>query len=241
MTPGGCEEVMLPHTVPANMEAAEGVDHPDHHVQNRASIGGNAGKMNSMRFGTVSDYDSEAEQLNHFFAMVAKGLRDVVKDLPAFLVATRPDTLAYRRAAHNTNLFEDELHENPAHCRPAQVEAKAREAAVHELRRKAESAIKALPEIREKVVGDPVAIYRAACAGRARQLFVAEGAHMTAKGARIMGIHEVAGTRPVEGVHDDDDILNAAAAETLRTGGTVFVLPGDALPMGGSIAAVLRY
>ena len=241
MTPGGCEEVVLPHTVPASLEAADGVDHPDHNLQNRATIGANAGKMNSMRFGTVSDYDSEAEHLNHFFSMVAKGLRDVVKDLPTFLVGTRPDTLAYRRAAHNANLLEDELHENPAHSNPAQVEAKAREAAAHELQRTAETMIKALPEIREKIVSDPVAVYRAASEGRARQLFVAEAARMTAKGAHVAGIHHVVGTQSVAGVHGDDDILNAAAAETLRTGGTVFVLPGEALPVGGSIAAVLRY
>jgi hypothetical protein len=237
----------LPHTVPASLEAAEGADHADHNLQNRASIGSNAGKMNSMRFGTISDYDSEAEHLNHFFGMVAKGLRDVVKDLPTFLVGTRPDTLAYRRAAHKANLLDDELHENPAHCTSSQVEAKARAAVAHELHRKAEHAIKPLAEIRERIVGDPAAIYRAACEGRAFQLFVAEDARVTAKAAGIAGTSRRAETKPaaepipVAAVHAGDDILNAAAAETLRTGGTVFVLPGESLPAGGSIAAVLRY
>ena len=241
ITPGGCEEVALPSTVPASIEAAEGVDHPDHNLQNRSTVGANAGKMNSMRFGTVSDYDSEGEHLNHFFSMVAKGLRDVVKDLPTFLVGNRPDTFAYRRAAHKANLLEDELHENPAHCSPAQVEAKTREAVASELQRQAEHAIKPLAEIRERIVGDAAAIYGAASEGRAHQLFVAGAARMTAKAAHVTGTHHVVGAQPVAGVHADDDVLNAAAVETLRTGGTVFVLPGEALPGGSSIAAVLRY
>ena len=234
MTASGCEEVALPSTVPANIEAAEGVDHPDHNIQNRSTIGSNAGgsnsgKMNSMRFGTISDYDSEAEHLYHFFVLVAKGLRDVVRDLPTFLIGTRPDLLAYRKAAHNAALLDDEWHENPAHCTPAQVETKARHAASQELLRRAERAAQALPEIRNKLTNDPAGTYAAAVEGRVHQLFVADHAAVAAATAHI------------EGLHADDDILNAAAVETLRTGGTVFVVPGETLAAGGPIAAVLRY
>ena len=229
MTASGCEEVALPSTVPANIEAAEGVDHPDHNLQNRSTVGANAGKMNSMRFGTVSDYDSEAEHLYHFFVLVAKGLRDVVRDLPTFLIGTRPDLLAYRKAAHAATLFEDEWHENPAHCTPAQVETKARHAAAQELLRRAERAAQALPEIRNKLTNDPAGTYAAALEGRVHQLFVADHAAIAAATAHI------------EGLHANDDLLNAAAVETVRTGGTVFVVPGETLTTGGSIAAVLRY
>jgi Bacterial archaeo-eukaryotic release factor family 3 len=229
LTPHGCEEVALPSTVPASIEAAEGVDHPDHHLQNRSTIGSNAGKMNSMRFGTVSDYDSEAEHLHHFFGMVSKGLRDVVRDLPVFLVGTRPDLLAFRKASHGGMLFEDEWHENPAHCSPAQVEAKARAAAAGELYRQAETAARQLPEIRQKIENDPAAIYRAAAEGRVHNLYVADSEGMAASTAHI------------DGLHANDDVHNAAAVETLRTGGTVFSLSGAGLPGGGVIAAVLRY
>ena len=229
VTPSDCEEVVLPHTVPANMEAAEGGDQSEHNLQNRASIGSNAGKMNSMRFGTVSDYDAEGTHLHHFFNLVAKGLRDVVKDSPIFLIGTRPDTLAYRRAAHGENLFESEWHENPAHCSPAQVETEARAAAAKECYGRAERAIQPLPEIREKITGQPAAIFRAASEGRVHELFVAEGARSEASAAGVADLHP------------GDDVFNAAAVQTLRTGGTVFVLPGDTLPTGGPISAVLRY
>jgi hypothetical protein len=229
VTPSECEEVALPHTVPGSLEAADGVDHPDHNLQNRSTIGANSGKMNSMRFGTVSDYDSEAEHLYHFFALVAKGLRDVVKDASIFLIGTRPDTRAFRRAAHAANLLEAEWHENPAHCSPSEVELHARAAAAKESFRRAERAIQPLPEIREKITGEPAAIFRAASDGRVHQLFVAEGARMTASAA---GVSEL---------HPGDDVFNAAAVLTLRTGGAVFVLPGDTLPTGGPITATLRY
>lgn len=229
VTSRGCEEVALPSNVPANIDEAEGMDHPDHNLQNRSTIGGNAGKMNSMRFGTVSDYDSEAEHLHHFFVLVAKGLRDVVRDLPIFLVGTRPDALAYRKAARGANLFESEFHENPAHCSPAAVESKARAAAAEEFHNRAERAAQSLPEIRHKIVDDAAAVYEAAVEGRVHHLFLPEHAAMAAAVAHVANLH------------GNDDLHNAAAIETLRTGGTVFTLPGSTLPSSGSIAAVLRY
>jgi len=224
VTPEDCEEVALPHTVPANIEAAAG-DHSRHNLQNRSTVGANAGKMNSMRFGTVSDYDSEAEYLAHFFGMVAKGLYDVVRDAPVFLIGTRPDTLAYRKVAHGANVFEAEWQENPAVCTTAQVDVEARAAAANETYRKSEVAVHALPEMRNKIVNDPVATQRAAAEGRVRDLFIAEKARLTE-----------GDSRPTR-----DEALNAAVVQAFRTGAAVHILNGETLPGGGTVAAVLRY
>jgi hypothetical protein len=229
VTPADCEEVALPHTVPSNLELAEGVDQSDHNLQNRSSIGANAGNMTSLRFGTVSDYDSEALHLHYFFGLVGKGLRDVVKDAPLFLVGTRPDVWAFRRAAHGANFLEGEWHENPAHCSAAQVETEARAAAAGESYRKAERAMLPLSEIKEKILGDAAGIFKAASEGRVHQLFVAEKARMAAAAAHVAQLHA------------NEDVFNATAVQTLRTGGTVYVLPGEVLPNGEAIAAVLRY
>jgi len=228
ITPAGCEEVALPHTVPASIQA-ENIDQSTHNLQNRSTVAAGGGSVRSMRFGTVSDYDSEAEHLHHFFGTVAKGLHDVVKDSPIFLIGTQPDTLAFRRAAHGANFLEAEWHDSPAYCSAAHVEAEARAAAAAESYRKAERAILPLPEIREKIEGNPAAVYKAATEGRVHQLFVAENARMTASEAHASNLQA------------NEDILNAAAVEALRTGGTVYVLPGAALPSGQAIAAVLRY
>jgi hypothetical protein len=242
VTPTDCEEVVPPHSVPSSLETAGAIDHPDHNIQNRSSVGKKVaagGKVNSMRFGTVSEYDSEAEYLHHFFGLVAKGLKDVVQDAPLFLIGTRPDTLEYRRASHGTELFEAEWHGNPAHCTVAEVETQARLAAAKEVYRVAETALKHLPEVREKIMGDPFGIFHAASEGRVHQLFVAQGAHFEASPSQPGHEGASAAPRPAE------DLVNASAVETLRTGGTVFVLPGDTIlaevSTGGAIAAVLRY
>jgi hypothetical protein len=235
VTPASCEEVALPHSVPASLEAARS-SHPDHSVMNRSTVGaagtGHAkGKMSSMSFGTVSEYDSEAEYLHHFFGAVAKGLRDVAQAAPVFLIGTRPDILEYRRAAHGANLFESEWHRNPAHCTVAEVEKEARLAAPQEVQRNAEAALRQLPEIRDKIMGSSEAILKAASEGRIRELFVAE---------------EAAGKSGAPAHQPGENPFNASAVETLRTGGKVFVLPGETLaldgaPDGCSIAATLRY
>jgi hypothetical protein len=229
ITPFGCEEVVLPHSVPASLEAAGAFDRPDHDLENRSSVGPGTGAMRAMRFGTLSDHDSEAEYLHHFFSRVAKGLRDVIQDAPVFLAGTRPDTLAYRRAARGVAILNAEWHCNPEHCTTSEVEAQARLAAAQEFHRKAETAIQPLPEIPEKIAGAPASIFRAASEGRVHQLFLAEAARMHASAARVADLYP------------DEDVFNAAAVETLRTGGTVYVLPGQTLPTGGAMTAVLRY
>lgn len=229
VTPSGCEEVVLPHSVPASLAADGAFDKPDHDLENRSSVGPGTGNMHAMRFGTQSDHDSEGEYVHHFFGRVAKGLRDVVQDAPVFLIGTRPDNLAYRRAARGAAMLDAEWHCNPEHCSVSEVEAQARLAAAKEFYRKAEAAIVPLPEIAQKIAGEPAAIFTAASEGRVHQLFLAEAARMQASAAHVADLFA------------DEDVFNAAAVETLRTGGTVYVLPGDTLPTGGAMTAVLRY
>ncbi len=244
VTPLDCEEVVLPHSVPSSLEVSGAVDHPDHNIQNRSTVGspgmkrGN-GKVNSMRFGTVSEYDSEAEYLHHFFSQVAKGLRDVVQEFPVFLIGTHPDILEYRKAAHGVDLFSSEWHANPAHCTVAEVEAEARLAALKEVYAKAEAAIRQLPELRERLETDPALVAKAASEGRVHQLFIAEEAPITQpKDEEISGA-------PVRQPGQRENILNAAAVEALRTGATIMVTPGTTLPAGApagtTIAAILRF
>ena len=67
VTPFDCEEVVLPHSVPASLEAAGGFDRPDHDLESRSNVGPGTGQMHAMRFGTLSDHDAEAEYVYHFF------------------------------------------------------------------------------------------------------------------------------------------------------------------------------
>jgi hypothetical protein len=80
-------------------------------------------------------------------------------------------------------------------------------------------------------MGEPERILKAAAQGRMRCLFVAQGARAPSSPAQA----------DADGLYPGEDLLNAAAVETLRTGGEVFAIPGDRLPREVPIAAVLRY
>lgn len=92
------------------------------------------------------------------------------------------------------------------------------------------------PAVIDKTVqtADPAAILPAAHDGRIDTLFLAEGADLWGRyddAAHAAAIHE-------ERKDADEELLDAAAVETLRRKGDVLVMPRDALP-GGSIAAAL--
>jgi hypothetical protein len=112
-----------------------------------------------------------------------------------------------------------------------EVQARACDAALDEYHRAGQQALASLDEVREKILGEPERALAAAAEGRVRHLFVAQGVRAPAS--------------PDQGgaqwLYPGEDLLNAAAVETLRTGGEVFTIPGEKLPGAVSIAAVLRY
>jgi hypothetical protein len=74
---------------------------------------------------------------------------------------------------------------------------------------------------RGRTLADVPAILRATSEGRVHQLCVRAGSE----------IPDPSG----------EDLVNAAVAETLRTGGEVFMLPQDKMPAADPMAAILRY
>lgn len=228
---GKCEERKLPPGVPANLEAAGGYYPPDHALKSHATAGPSPGTMRGVRFGTSSDRDSGAEHEHHFFGLIAKGLKETLDGAPVFLIGVREELAECRRAAKQFRVFGSEWYTSPQHCSLAEVQAHARDAALSEYQRAGRHALESLPEVREKLMGKPERILKAAAQGRVRCLFVAQGARAQASPAQAKA----------DGLYAGEDLLNAVAVETLRTGGEVFTIPGDELPGAVPIAAVLRY
>jgi hypothetical protein len=228
---GKCTERQLPSGVPANLEAAGGYYPPDHALKNHSHAGPSTGTMRGVRFGTSSDRDSGGEHEHHFFGLIAKELKEALESAPVFLIGVREELAEFRRAAKQLRIFSSEWHTSPQHCSLAEVQAHACDAAMTEYWRAGQHALDSLPEVREKLMGEPRRILKAAAQGRLRCLFVAEGARAPAS----------PGQANADGLYPGEDLLNAAAVETLRTGGEVFTIPGDALPGGVPIAGVLRY
>jgi Bacterial archaeo-eukaryotic release factor family 3 len=226
---GHCVEQPLPPSVPPNLEAAGAFDQPDHDLENRSASGPSTGSMRRVRFGTSTDREAGGEYLHHFFALIHKGLKETLNGFPLMLVGVREELAAYRRAAKQARIFQSEWHANPQLCSLPEVQAHARDAALDEYQRAGQQALASLPDVREKILGEPERILAAAAEGRVRCLFVAEGAATPASNGGV------------EGTYPGEDLLNAAAVETLRTGGEVFTIPGERLPGAVPIVAVLRY
>jgi hypothetical protein len=228
---GTCEERELPPGVPADIEAAGGYSPPDHALKNHSAAGPSTGAMRGRRFGTSSDRDSGGEHEHHFFRSIAKGLKETLDGEPVFLIGVREELAESRRAMKDLRVFTAEWHTSPQYCSLAEVRARACDAAMSEYLRAGQHALQSLPEVREKLMGEPEGILKAAAKGRVRCLFVAQGAQAPASPAQANSV----------GLYPGEDLLNAAAVETLRTGGEVFTIPGETLTGAVPIAAVLRY
>jgi len=224
---GACREVPLPAAVPPTLAAAGAFDKPDHMQEARSFGGPSVGGMRGVRFGTASDHDSEAEYLRHYFEVVDKGLKQTLHGKPLFLAGVQEEVALYRKAAKHAHILNAECHGNMDHAAEDDVARHAAAAAIREYRVASEQALRGLPEITQKMTGDPEEILRAAQDGRVRQIFVAEDAHM----ARAN----------VPGVYVGEDIVNAAVVEGIRTGAEIYSVPGNEIAGVGPIAAVLRF
>lgn len=213
---GKAEALALPAGVPLSLEAAGAFDEPEHTMNSHSPAGPSVGSLRGVRFASSGDQDSNVEYLRHFFGLVDRGLKETLKGEPLFLVGVQEELSLYRKAAKYPHILESECPGNPEHSSLDQVAKHAAAGAVREYRLAADRALGALPEIRDKIAGDPDGVFLAANQGRVRQIFVAE-----------------------EGAPEEK--LNAAVVEGFRTGADVFAYEGRELPGFGAIAAVLRY
>jgi len=213
---GHVEELALPAAVPPSLEAASAFDEPEHTMDSHSAAGPSVGGLRGVRFASSGDRDSDAVHLRHFFGLVDRGLKETLNGEPLFLAGVQEELSLYRKTAKYSHIFESECHGNAEHASLDQVARHAAAGAMREYRLAAERALKALPEIRDKIAGDADGVFIAANEGRVRQIFVAE-----------------------EGA--PEETINAAVVEGLRTGADVFAYPGKELPGFGAIAAVLRY
>jgi release factor family 3 len=215
---GRCEAVLLPASVPRNVEEAGAFDQPDHTLENRSTAGKSAGSLQSVPFGTGSERETAGEHLHHFFRLVDKGLAEVLKGRPLLLAGVEYEVSVYRRASRYPHVLDGDL---PGDLRRLPVEEIQRLAGQYAGSRATEEAEEALREFREKperVVNDVATVVRAAGQGQIAKLILAECANASS-----------------------GDVLNTAAVLTIRNGGRVFLLPAERIDGSGLAAAIFRY
>jgi hypothetical protein len=220
---GECRELPLPAGVPMSLDAAGGFDKPDHQLENRSASGPSTGAMHGVHVGTLSDREAFPEYLHHFFEIVDRGLKLILNGKSLLLMGVHEEVAAYRRVAKYPHIFTTECLGNTELLTLPDVATRAAEECRKQCQLVAERVLAEYLEMsdRNRTLADVPAVLLAATAGRVHQLCVRKGTEFAGPGG--------------------EDQINAAVVETLRTGGEVFMLPQDKVPVAHPLAAILRY
>ena len=229
---GVCRQLALPDGIPATLDESR---HPRHGTpgEGHTPAGSDVGGMRGVRFGTSGDRESARDAMGHFCALIDQGLRPVLKDRPLLLMGVKEEIAAFRRVSHCHSLLHTEVDGNVELFTPAHIAGLAQKAALAEYQRLGEQVLAEFRELRDRtrVSHDPREVLKAAAEGRVHKLCVRAGAEVL---------------EPLDATLDrahlpTEDLINAAAAETLSHGGEVYLLPLGKMAIKESVCAILRY
>ena len=220
---GECQELALPPGVPASLDAAGGFDRPDHQLENRSASGPSTGAMKGVHVGTLSDRETFPEYLHHFFGIVDRGLKALLGGKPLLLMGVHEEVAAYRRTARHPHILESDYLGSADLLTLGEIAAHAANAGRAHSALLAERVLAEFKEMpgRARTLTEVPAVLQAASEARVHRLCVRSGTEVAGPGG--------------------EDSINAAAIETLRHGGEVFMVRQDKMPAIHPLAAILRY
>jgi hypothetical protein len=232
---GDCQEVALPSSIPRTLAEAGDYDQPDHDLESRSAAGSSQGQIHRLRFGTSSDRDRADLYLHNYLRLADRELTRILNGATLALIGVADDLAAYRLASEYPRVLEAG-HTGVDHLTWAEI-GEIVQGALRDARR-FEAEI-ALSEARDATRRDHVAsgireVLEAAHAGRVHKLILAREAEYQDLLGPLYPIDEAR----IEG---PQDLLNAAAVETLHAGGEVHVVDPQQLTGFAPIAAILRY
>ncbi|MDQ2946011.1 MAG: hypothetical protein M3Y27_08730 [Acidobacteriota bacterium] len=235
------EEVALPDSIPKTLWEDKQTDQPDHDQSNMSSGGPSTGSMRGVISSTNTDREDRGEYLMHFYKHVDKGIAELLKKEGAPLVIAGVDyeTALYRRENSYPHLVEEPVHGAADGLKGGELHKRALEAVQPYFEGPVTQALARY----EKQAGSERAsttvkeIVKGAFDGRVSELILAEG-------AQYMGNFDQA-TDSVQGhkkpLPGDEDLLNAAAVQTVLHAGQVFVVSPKRVPNGAPAIAVFRW
>jgi len=235
------EEVPLSKDVPKALYEDRHTDQPDHVQDNRITGGPSTGSMKGVLFSTSTDREAKDEYLRHFYKDVDKGIHALLKGetAPLVLAGVEYELAIYREVNSYPHLAEEAVQGAPDGLKGGELHSRALAAA----RSYFEQDYQKTQKLFDEQKGSDLAtrtikeIVRAAYEGRIARLILSESGQYV--GNFDGTTFEVHGHKnPLPG---DEDLLNAAALETILHGGQVFVVPAKKTPDGADAAAVMRY
>jgi len=234
------EEVDLPATIPRRLDDFLQNDQPDHMLDGGSAGGPSTGSMGRVMFGTGTDKERKDEYLLHFYKAIDRGIAHLLKDAPAPLViaGVEYELTLYQRESEFPRLVDEGVRGAPDGLKGGELHKRALEVIQPYWDKDIEEALAVFEQFgSERTSLSLKEIVKAAYDGRVLHLFVA-------RGAKEMGNFDEATHRVrthAEERPGDEDLINAAAVQTINHAGNVFVLPRNKIPHGSQIAAVMRY
>ncbi len=221
---------------PKSLEAWLNNRQPDHVLANRSKAGPSLGEMKGVLSGTNTDREREDEYLYHFFKEVDKGVTGHLRSEtgPLVLAGVEYEIAIYRRVNSYRPTLEKAVNGSPDGMPDRTLHERAMEVVTSTF---SEPLQKVLTHIRECVgtprsSTDPRTIVQAAFQGRVLDLVIAAN-------AEYFGVWNEE-TQNVEAGRGEE-LLNAAALQTIRHGGRAFVLDERDMPVKAPVAAVFRF
>ena len=215
--------------LPQNLDAWLNTRKPDHMLENWSTAGPSAGAAKGVTFGSSSDRDRDHEYVAHFLAAVEKGVTAHLHNDPAPLVLAGVDyeLAIYRRVNSYPRTLEQSVHGSPDGITDQALHERAVQVV---LQSPSEPFQQALEDIRthagtSRVATDAPTAIQAARLGRVLDFLIAENAENW--GAWNAETPDVATGSKRE------ELLNAAALQTLRHGGRAFVVKASDMPVRG--------
>lgn len=233
-------EEIEPPDMPRNLEEALKYDDPHSQLQFHTGAPGTGGRRPALFHGQGVGIDETKDNVLRYSYHVNKGLESVFKNKKDPLILATVDYLfpIYRTANTYPFLIEDFVEGNPDNLSDQDLQ-KLAWPIVEKLRMDEEQ--RAISAFEEKAgtgftSSNLKEVIPSASQGRVDSLFIAAEAEQWGFVADMnneVTLHDK--LKP-----ESYDLLNFAAVQTLRHGGSVYVLPRDKVP-GESMAALYRY
>jgi len=227
--------------VPQSLAEALKYDDPQKQLQFHTGTQKITGERAAMFHGHGVGTDDAKSNLLRFFQQLDRGLHDLFRDEQAPLVVAGVDFLLpiFAEASSYKPLLPEGVAGNPEGLSPEELQRQAWpvvEPYLSRARREAETKYREMGGT-DKTSHDLKEIVPAAYQGRVELLFVAVG-------RQEWGIYDPRQNelqRFPEARPGAEDLLDAAAIQTLLQGGAVFSVEPAAVPDGPPVAAVFRY
>lgn len=234
------EEVDLPPSIPRSLDDFLQNDQPDHMLDGGSAGGPSTGSMGRVIFGTGNDKERKDEYLLHFYKAIDRGITHLLKDdaAPLVIAGVEYELTLYKRESEFPRLADEGVRGAPDGLKGGELHKRALEVIQPYWDKDIEEALAMFEHLgAERISLSLKEIVKAAYDGRVLHLFVA-------RGAKEMGNFDEATHRVrthAEERPGDEDLINAAAAQTINHAGNVFVVPRNKIPHGSQIAAIMRY